>query len=69
MEENTQQDINVLIKRRYEELEELKEKGIEQFVYSYNVNSDSDDIKENYSEEKREELLSLQTKQHILSNE
>ena len=54
MEENTQQDINVLIKRRYEELEELKEKGIEQFVYSYNVNSDSDDIKENYSEEKRE---------------
>ena len=54
MEENTQQDINVLIKRRYEELEELKEKGIEQFVYSYNVNSDSDDIKENYSEKKRE---------------
>ncbi len=60
MEENTQpvspmasqggQDINLLIKRRHEELEELKAKGIEQFVYSYDVTSDSDDIKKNYTE-------------------
>ena len=60
MEENTQpvspmasqggQDINVLIKRRHEELEELKAKGIEQFVYSYDVTSDSDDIKKNYKD-------------------
>ena len=61
LEENTQpvspmasqggQDINILIKRRYEELEELKTKGVEQFAYSFNVNSDSEDIKKNYVEE------------------
>ncbi len=50
MEENIQQDINVLIKRRYEELDELKTKGIEQFAYSFDVNSDSDDIKKNYKD-------------------
>lgn len=51
MEENTQQDINVLIKRRYEELEELKAKGIEQFAYSFDVNCDSEDIRKNYKED------------------
>ncbi len=66
MEENIQpvspmasqggQDINVLIKRRHEELEELKAKGIEQFVYSYDVNSDSDDIKKNYTEDSKREV-------------
>jgi len=50
LEENTQQDINVLIQRRYEELEELKARGIEQFAYSFNVNSDSEDIKKNYKD-------------------
>ncbi len=48
--ENIQQDLNVLIQRRYEELEELKTKGIEPFAYSYDVNSDSDSIKQNYLE-------------------
>ena len=66
MEENTQpvspmasqggQDINILIKRRYEELEELKAKGVEQFAYSFNVNSDSDDIKKNYTEDTKREV-------------
>ena len=66
MEENTQpvspmasqggQDINLLIKRRHEELEELKAKGIEQFVYSYDVTSDSDDIKKNYTENEKREV-------------
>ncbi|RPI73456.1 MAG: lysine--tRNA ligase, partial [Ignavibacteriales bacterium] len=50
MEENIQQDLNVLIKRRYEELEELKSKGIEPFAYSFEVNSDSEDIKKNYKD-------------------
>ncbi len=59
MEENFQQDINVLIKRRYEELEELKSKGIEPFAYSYEVNSDSEDIKNNFNEnEKRDVKIS-----------
>lgn len=50
MEENIQQELNVLIKRRYEELEELKSKGIEPFAYSFEVNSDSEDIKKNYKD-------------------
>jgi len=50
LEENIQQELNVLIKRRYEELEELKSKGIEPFAYSFEVNSDSEDIKKNYKD-------------------
>jgi len=56
LEENTQQDINVLIKRRYEELEELKAKGVEQFAYSFDVNSDSEDIKKSYTEDSKREV-------------
>ncbi len=56
MQENTQQDINVLIERRYEELKELKEKGIEQFGYSFDLNSDSEDIKKNFNEEEKREV-------------
>ncbi len=51
MDNNSQQDVNVLIKRRYEELEELKAKGFETFAYSYDVNSNSDDIRNNFQEE------------------
>jgi lysyl-tRNA synthetase class 2 len=43
--ENLQQDVNVLIKRRLEELDELKKKGIEPFEYSFEINSDSESIK------------------------
>jgi len=46
--ENNQTDINVLIKRRYEELEELKKKGIETFAYSFDTDSYSDDIKNDF---------------------
>lgn len=63
MEENTQpvspmasqdgQDINVLIKRRYEELEELRNKGLEPYAYSFDVNSDSEDIKKNFKEDEQ----------------
>jgi lysyl-tRNA synthetase class 2 len=51
VETNDQQDINVLIKRRYEELDALKLMGVEPFAYSFGVNSDSSDIKENFVED------------------
>ena len=41
-------DINVLIKRRYEELDELKQKGIEPFAYSFDADNYSEDIKNNF---------------------
>jgi lysyl-tRNA synthetase class 2 len=50
VEENVQQDLNVLIKRRFEELDELKAKGINPFAYSFDVNSDSYQIKNNFKE-------------------
>jgi len=43
--EQQQDDINVLIKRRFEELDELKKKGIEPFAYSFDVDSASQTIK------------------------
>ena len=46
--ENNQPDINVLIKRRYEELEELKNKGIETFAYSFDTDTYSEDIKSDF---------------------
>lgn len=46
--ENNQTDINVLIKRRYEELEELRKKGIETFAYSFETDSYSNDIKKDF---------------------
>jgi lysyl-tRNA synthetase, class II len=48
--ENIQQDVNVLIKRRYEELDELRNKGIETYEYSFDVDSDSEKIKSNYKD-------------------
>ena len=47
------EDINVLIKRRHEELNELKSKGIETFAYSFDVDSNSLDIKDNYKDEEK----------------
>jgi lysyl-tRNA synthetase class 2 len=44
-------DVNDLIKRRYEELHELNEKGFQPYAYSFEVDSDSEDIKENYKED------------------
>ena len=46
--ENNQTDINVLIKRRYEELDELKNKGIETFAYSFDTDTYSEDIKNDF---------------------
>ena len=47
--ENTQTDINVLIKRRFEELDELKKKGIETFAYSFETDSYSEEIKNDFN--------------------
>lgn len=56
MEENLNQDYNVLIQRRLEELNELKQKGIEPYAYSFEVDSDSDDIKSNFNENEKREV-------------
>ncbi len=48
--DNIQTDINVLIKRRYEELDELKKMGIEPFAYSFDVNNYSEEIKNRFDE-------------------
>jgi len=50
LENNVQPTVNDLIKRRREELEELTNKGFETFAYSFDVNSDSKQIKTNYKE-------------------
>jgi len=46
-------DVNELIKRRYEELNELNEKGFKPYAYSFDVDSDSENIKENYNENEK----------------
>lgn len=45
---NYEQDLNSLMQRRLEELEELNKKGILPYAYSYDVNSNSNEIKNNY---------------------
>ncbi len=49
-------DVNELIKRRYEELEELQKMGIEPYAYSFDVNADSEDIKNNFNEDEKREV-------------
>lgn len=44
------EDINVLIKRRLEELEELKKRGINPFPYNYEITHHSKEILDNYDE-------------------
>ncbi|AFH49269.1 Class II lysyl-tRNA synthetase [Ignavibacterium album JCM 16511] len=51
MENNIQQEYNDLVKRRFEELDELKKMGIEPFAYEFDVNSDSEDIKNNFKDD------------------
>ncbi len=48
LENNIQQDSNTLIQRRYEELNELAKMGIQPYAYSFEVNSYSDEIKNNF---------------------
>ena len=65
MEQNLD-DVNELIKRRYEELNELNEKGFQPYAYSFDADSDSEDVKENYKED--EFVLSQSTLLKINSN-
>ncbi len=51
MENSVQPSVNELIKRRYEELDELTKKGFESFAYSFDVNSDSKKIKDTFKAE------------------
>ncbi len=57
MDQNTvQPDVNDLIKRRLEELNELKSKSIEAYEYKYDVDSYSKTIKENYKEDEEKNV-------------
>lgn len=56
MENNFHDDVNVLIKRRFEELEELQKKNVQTFEYSFDINSNSDDIKENFTDDVKREV-------------
>ena len=47
-QKSIQQETNELIKRRLEELNELKEKNFEVYSYEYDVNNYSQNIKQNY---------------------
>ena len=50
VDNSVQPTVNELIKRRHEELEELSKKGVETFAYSFDIDSDSQRIKDNYQE-------------------
>lgn len=45
---NMEQDLNALMQRRFEELHELNQKGIPAFAYSYDVDSYSKEIKDDF---------------------
>ena len=49
-------DVNELIKRRHEELNELKESGISPYAYSFDIDSFSDDIKQNFKEDEKKNV-------------
>jgi lysyl-tRNA synthetase class 2 len=48
--EQPQDDLNVLIQRRYDELDELRKKGIEPFAYNFETDSDSQKIKDGFKD-------------------
>jgi len=50
VEQNLSTDTNELIKRRFEELDELKAQGVEPYAYSFEEDSFSKDIKDNFEE-------------------
>lgn len=56
MDNNFQQEYNDLIKRRFEELDELKKLGIEPYAYEFDVNSDSEDIKSNFKDDEHRQV-------------
>lgn len=51
MENFIQEDVNVLIKRRIEELEQLKLKNVIPYAYYYDVNTNSEEIRNSFQED------------------
>jgi len=54
--ENSKNDLNVLIKRRKDELTELISRGVEPFAYEFEVNSNSKKIKDEFTEDEKKEV-------------
>ncbi|MCU7499950.1 MAG: lysine--tRNA ligase [Ignavibacteria bacterium] len=50
METNFNEDINTLVKRRLEELDELQKRNLEAYAYEFDVNAYSNDIKSEFQE-------------------
>ena len=46
--QNSQNDLNDLVKRRFDELEELNKKSVEPYAYQFDVDNNSQNIKENF---------------------
>ncbi len=55
-----EKDINTLIARRYEELDEIKSKGIRPFEYEFDADSFSKQIKDNYEALQKKQLKLLE---------
>lgn len=51
MNQHIQEDVNTLIKRRYEELQQLEEKGVSAFAYMFDVNASAADILEAFKDD------------------
>jgi lysyl-tRNA synthetase, class II len=54
--DTNQTDVNVLIKRRFEELNELEQKGFNPFAYSFEVDSDSSKVKNEFKDGESKEV-------------
>jgi len=54
--DNNQDDLNVLIKRRKDELTELRSRGVKPFAYEFDSNSNSKKIKDEYVDEEKKEV-------------
>ncbi|MCH7826785.1 MAG: lysine--tRNA ligase [Bacteroidetes bacterium] len=54
--DNNQNELNVLLKRRKDELTELRSRGIEPFAYQFDVNSNSKQIINEFVEDEKKEV-------------
>ena len=54
--DNNQNELNVLLKRRKDELTELKSRGVEPFAYEFEVNSNSKEIKDKFVDDEKKEV-------------
>ncbi|PIW69572.1 MAG: lysine--tRNA ligase [Ignavibacteriales bacterium CG12_big_fil_rev_8_21_14_0_65_30_8] len=54
--DNNQNDLNVLIKRRKDELTELRSRGIETFAYEFDITSNSKKIKDEFVDDEKKEV-------------